>query len=425
MGMTGIQTVVEPAAAESAIQESACRLCGAALHQIFADLGMSPLANAYLKHSQLRNMEPYYPLCAYVCTSCTLVQLEEFETPAHMFGEYAYFSSYSQSWLAHAKAYTDMAIERFSLTRDCQVIELASNDGYLLQYFIEKGVPVLGIEPAANVAAAAIAKGVPTQSIFFGAETAQELAGSGYAADLLIANNVLAHVPDLHSFAEGMRIILKPAGVITVEFPHLLQLMHHCQFDTIYHEHFSYFSLLVVERLFIQHGLEVFDVEELPTHGGSLRIFAMHAGGPQSINASVERLREREAALNSLDAYRRFPAQVNRAKLDIVQFFLDTHRVGKTVAGYGAPAKGNTLLNYCGIKADLLPFTVDRNPHKQGSYLPGTRIPVKGVEAIEEARPDYIFILPWNLKEEIANQLSFVRKWGAQFVVPIPSIQIF
>lgn len=413
LGMTGVQA-------------STCRLCGAPLHEIFADLGMSPLANAYLKRSQLRDMEPYYPLCAYVCTHCTLVQLEEFETPAHIFGDYAYFSSYSQSWLEHARSYTEMAVGRLSLGSHHQVVELASNDGYLLQYFIEKGIPVLGIEPAGNVAAAAIEKGVPTRSIFFGAETARELVSEGCAADLLIANNVLAHVPDLHSFVEGMRIILKPDGVITVEFPHLLQLMQHCQFDTIYHEHFSYFSLRVVARLFAQHGLAVFDVEELPTHGGSLRIFARHAGNGSQRSASLDRLREREdGMLNGLDAYKRFAGQVAKARLDVLQFFLDARRAGKTVAGYGAPAKGNTLLNYCGIKTDLLPFTVDRNPHKQGSYLPGTRIPIQGPEAIEAARPDYVFILPWNLKEEISNQLAYIRQWGGRFVVPIPSLEIF
>jgi 2-polyprenyl-3-methyl-5-hydroxy-6-metoxy-1,4-benzoquinol methylase len=425
--MTEIQTLDEPLAS-AAPAESPCRLCATPLTEIFADLGMSPLANAYLKRSQLHNMEPFYPLRAHVCAACKLVQVEEFEEPSKIFGDYAYFSSYSTSWLEHARRYTDQMTARFDLGAGSQVLEVASNDGYLLQYFVEKNIPVLGIEPAANVAAAAIKKGVPTRSFFFGAATARDLVKEGYSADLLIANNVLAHVPDLHSFVAGIKIALKPAGVITVEFPHLLQLMRHTQFDTIYHEHFCYFSLLVIERLFARHALAVFDVEELATHGGSLRIFGKHSGdASKPVTASVHKLREQEAAarLDQLDSYRHFSGQVKQAKLDILQFFLDTRRAGKTIAGYGAPAKGNTLLNYCGIKTDLLPFTVDLNPHKQGSFLPGTHIPIEAPEAICKMRPDYVFILPWNLKQEIANQLSYIREWGGKFVVAIPSIEIF
>jgi SAM-dependent methyltransferase len=356
------------------------------------------------------------------------VQVEAFGEPSKIFGDYAYFSSYSTTWLAHARCYADRMTERFQLGTGNQVIEIASNDGYLLQYFVEKKIPALGIEPALNVAAAAIEKGVPTRSFFFGDATARELVKQGYAADLLIANNVLAHVPDIHSFVAGLKIALKPAGVITVEFPHLLQLMRHTQFDTIYHEHFCYFSLLVIERLFARHGLTVFDVETLETHGGSLRIFGKHSGdASKAVTDRVRGLREQEedAGLDQLDAYQQFSGQVKRSKLDILRFFLDTRGAGKIIAGYGAPAKGNTLLNYCGIKTDLLPFTVDLNPHKQGSFLPGTRIPIEGPEAIRKARPDYVFILPWNLKEEIAKQLAYIREWGGRFMVAIPSVEIF
>jgi SAM-dependent methyltransferase len=416
------------AAVEITVPESTCRLCSAPLTEIFADLGMSPLANAYIARSQLRSMEPFYPLRAQVCTECKLVQVEEFEEPAKIFGDYAYFSSYSTTWLEHARRYTDEITARLQLGRNSQIIEIASNDGYLLQYFVKRNIPALGIEPAANVAAAAIEKGVPTRSVFFGAATARDLVNEGYSADLLISNNVLAHVPDLHSFVEGMKIVLKPAGVITVEFPHLLQLMRHTQFDTIYHEHFCYFSLLVIERLFARHGLAVFDVEELPTHGGSLRIFGKHSGDtskPVSSRVGQLRRQELDARLYELDSYRHFAGQVKQAKLNILQFFIDARRAGKTIAGYGAPAKGNTLLNYCGIKPDLLPFTVDLNPHKQGSYLPGTHIPIENPQAIQRARPDYVFILPWNLKAEIASQLAYIREWGGKFVVAIPSIEVF
>jgi 2-polyprenyl-3-methyl-5-hydroxy-6-metoxy-1,4-benzoquinol methylase len=402
--------------------QPACRSCSTSLTEVFADLGVSPLANSYLREDQLSNMEPHYPLKAWVCGSCMLVQLEEFETPAGIFSDYAYFSSFSTSWLAHAERYVHDMIARFGFDSKSQVIEIASNDGYLLQYFQAAGVPVLGIEPAANVAQAAIAKGIPSRTIFFGRDTARDL-----KADLLIGNNVYAHVPDLHSFTAGLKIALNPDGIITLEFPHLLRLMDEAQFDTIYHEHFSYLSLLTVQKIFAHHGLTIFDVEELPTHGGSLRIFGRHAENTtHKTTPRVEAVlaKERAAGLDRLDAYRHFAEKVKRVKCDVLQFLIGARRAGKTVVGYGAPAKGNTLLNYCGIGPELLSFTVDRSPHKQGHYLPGTRIPIYNPEAIEQARPDYVLILPWNLKDEITEQMKAIRTWGGRFVVAIPSLEI-
>ena len=402
--------------------QPACRFCSSPLNEVFADLGVSPLANSYLREEQLSNMEPHYPLKAWVCGSCMLVQLEEFESPAGIFSDYAYFSSFSTSWLAHAERYVQDMMTRFGFDSRSQVIEIASNDGYLLQYFHAAGVPVLGIEPAANVAQAAIAKGIPSRSVFFGRDTAREL-----EADLLIGNNVYAHVPDLHSFTEGLKIALKPDGLITLEFPHLLRLMDEAQFDTIYHEHFSYLSLMTVQKVFARHGLTVFDVEELPTHGGSLRIYGQHAENTKrEVTSRVEALlaQERAAGLDHLDAYRSFAEKVKRVKCDVLQFLINARREGKTVAGYGAPAKGNTLLNYCGIGPELVSFTVDRSPHKQGHYLPGTRIPIRGPEAIGQARPDYVLILPWNLKDEITEQMKEIRSWGGRFVVAIPSLEV-
>jgi 2-polyprenyl-3-methyl-5-hydroxy-6-metoxy-1,4-benzoquinol methylase len=402
--------------------QPACRFCSSPLTEVFADLGVSPLANSYLREDQLSNMEPHYPLKAWVCGSCMLVQLEEFETPAGIFSDYAYFSSFSTSWLAHAERYVQNMIARFGFDSKSQVIEIASNDGYLLQYFQAAGVPVLGIEPAANVAQAAIAKGIPSRTVFFGRATARDL-----KADLLIGNNVYAHVPDLHSFTEGLKIALNPDGVITLEFPHLLRLMDEAQFDTIYHEHFSYLSLLTVQKIFAHHDLTIFDVEELSTHGGSLRIFGRHAENTTHETTSrVEAVltQERAAGLDRLDAYLSFAEKVKRVKCDVLQFLIDARREGKTVAGYGAPAKGNTLLNYCGIGSELLSFTVDRSPHKQGHYLPGTRIPIYKPEVIEQARPDYVLILPWNLKDEITEQMNAIRTWGGRFVVAIPSLEV-
>ena len=399
---------------------ASCRFCSAALTEVFADLGVSPLANSYLREDQLAKMEPFFPLKAWVCGSCMLVQLEEYETPAGIFSDYAYFSSFSTSWLAHAERYVAKMIGRFGLNERSQVVEIASNDGYLLQYFVRAGVPVLGIEPAANVAGAAVAKGIPTRNVFFGRDTARDI-----QADLLIGNNVYAHVPDLHSFTEGLKIGLKPDGVITLEFPHLLRLMDEAQFDTIYHEHFSYFSLLTVRQVFAHHGLDVFDVEELPTHGGSLRVFGCHAGA-RATETAVEALihRERSAGLDKIDGYRDFARKVERVKFDLLEFLIAARRRGELVAGYGAPAKGNTLLNYCGAGPELLPFTVDRSPHKQGQYLPGTRSPIRAPEAILEAEPAYVLILPWNLRDEITEQMSAIREWGGRFVVAVPSLQV-
>ena len=405
----------------------ACRFCATPLRDSFCDLGLSPLSNSYLAAAQLQRMEPFYPLHAYVCSQCFLVQLQEFETPQRIFSDYAYFSSYSDSWLAHAKQYTDTMVGRFRFGAQSQVIELASNDGYLLQYFKEKGIPVLGVEPAVNVAEVALERGIPTRVQFFGVATAEELAREGLCADLLLGNNVLAHVPDINDFVAGMRIALKPGGVITMEFPHLLRLMQQNEFDTIYHEHFSYLSFTTVDAIFAAHGLALFDVEELATHGGSLRIYARHAqGDSRPIGARVAELKAREATagLTSLAAYAAFAEQVCETKRALLHFLIEAKRAGKSIVGYGAPAKGNTLLNYCGIRQDFIDYTVDRSPHKQGRFLPGSRIPVYAPGKLRETRPDYVLILPWNLKEEIVGQMAHIREWGGRFVVPIPRVEV-
>lgn len=407
--------------------QGCCRFCQTPLRHVFVDLGMSPLSNTYLTPDRLHRMEPFYPLHAFVCEACFLVQLEEFETPEQIFSDYAYFSSYSDLWLSHARAYAQTMTERFGLDSRNRVVEVASNDGYLLQYFKDCGIPVLGIEPAANVAAVAVGKGVPTLVKFFGAATAAELAAKGQQADLLVGNNVLAHVPDLNDFVAGLKVLLKPHGVITMEFPHLLRLMLENQFDTIYHEHFSYFSFLTVEKVFARHGLTLFDVDELPTHGGSLRIYARHAeDGSKPDGERMEDLkrRERGAGLERLETYAGFAEQVKETKRNLLEFLIAVKRAGKTVAGYGAPAKGNTLLNYCGIRTDFLDYTVDRSPHKQGKFLPGTHIPVFHPDHIRETRPDYLLILPWNIKDEVMEQMAFVREWGGRFVVPIPKVEV-
>jgi 2-polyprenyl-3-methyl-5-hydroxy-6-metoxy-1,4-benzoquinol methylase len=406
---------------------AACRSCGTTLEHSFADLGMSPLANSYVSPDKANAMEPFYPLHAYVCTQCWLVQLQMYETGEHIFSDYAYFSSFSDSWLAHAKAYTEKMRSRFGLGAGSQVIELASNDGYLLQYFKAAGVPVLGVEPARNVADEAIKKGIPTVVKFFGEQTARELAAQGKTADLLLGNNVLAHVPGLNDFVKGMKIVLKPTGVITMEFPHLQKLVDECQFDTIYHEHFSYFSFITVEQVFAKHGITLFDVEELPTHGGSLRIYGRHSDdNTKPVGERVVALRERERRLGyaGLELYRSFAQKVMATKRDILEFMIKVKRDCKTVVGYGAPAKGNTLLNYCGVRSDMIDYTVDRSPHKQGHFLPGTRIPIYGPEKIRETKPDYLVILPWNLKDEIMNQMAHIRDWGGRFVVFIPEVKV-
>ena len=388
---------------------------------------MSPLCESYRSADQLNQMEPFYPLHVYVCERCFLVQLQEYVSPEKVFTEYAYFSSYSDSWLQHAKSYTDLMVERFSIGAQSQVVELASNDGYLLQYFVERGIPVLGIEPAANVAQAAIKKGIPTVVKFFGTKTALELSAMRGKADLLLGNNVLAHVPNLNDFVAGMKILLKPEGLITMEFPHLMRLMEENQFDTIYHEHFSYFSFATVEKVFAAHGLTIFDVEELPTHGGSLRIYARHSENiEEPVTGRVIDLKAREetAGFMRLKTYLSFAKKVEETKRNVLNFLIKAKREGKSIAGYGAPGKGNTLLNYCGIRTDLIDYTVDRNPYKHGKYTPGTHIPIFHPDKISETEPDYIFILPWNLKTEIMKQLAYVREWGAQFVVPVPEVAI-
>jgi 2-polyprenyl-3-methyl-5-hydroxy-6-metoxy-1,4-benzoquinol methylase len=383
---------------------------------------VSPLANAIITEADLRRAEPFYPLCAFVCGSCYLVQLEEFEAPEAIFSDYSYFSSYSTTWLEHVERYTAYATRRFGLDRHSFVVEIASNDGYLLQYFAARGIPVLGVEPAANVASAALERGVPTEVRFFGSAVAEELATRG-RPDLVVANNVLAHVPDLNDFVEGIAILLKPGGTATLEFPHLLRLVEEEQFDTIYHEHFSYFSLLAVEHVFGRHGLVLIDVEELPTHGGSLRIFVAHDGAG---SANVEALlsRERDARLDQLETYTSFDARVRSAKRAILSFFINAKEADETIVGYGAPAKGNTLLNYCGIGRDFIDYTVDLSPHKQGSFLPGTHIPILAPDEIARTRPDLVFVLPWNLRDEIIDQMGFVREWGGKFVVRAPELQV-
>ncbi|HET8925064.1 MAG TPA: class I SAM-dependent methyltransferase [Candidatus Acidoferrum sp.] len=413
---------------QKSADHSSCRFCGTKLEHTFVDLGMSPLCESYLGASELNQMEPFYPLHVYVCGNCFLVQLQEYVTVEHIFSDYAYFSSYSDSWLAHASKYTDQMVERLGLSEKSLVAEVASNDGYLLQYFVEKQIPVLGIEPAANVATVAVQKGVPTLVKFFGTETARELADSGRKADLLLGNNVLAQVPDLNDFVTGMKILLKPAGVITMEFPHLQQLMDQNQFDTIYHEHFSYFSLTTAEKIFAAHGLTLFDVEELHTHGGSLRIYARHTEDlSKPVSGRVAELRAREESLgySKLETYSGFAEQVKETKRKLLEFLIEAKRNGKKIAGYGAPGKGNTLLNYCGIRTDFLDYTVDRNPYKQGRFLPGTHIPIFPPEHIRKTQPDFVLILPWNLKDEIVKQHAFIREWGGKFVVPIPEVKVY
>jgi SAM-dependent methyltransferase len=402
-----------------------CRFCGAVLEQSFADLGTSPLANAFLDEDDLAKPEVFYPLHAYVCGSCLLVQLAEYEPPERIFADYAYFSSYSDSWLDHAKQYAEHAVARFGLGSGSRIVEIASNDGYLLQYFRARGIPVLGVEPADTVADAAEAKGIPTLRRFFGREAAADMCAAGQTADLLIGNNVLAHVPDLNDFVAGLQVVLEPEGILTMEFPHLLRLIEEIQFDTIYHEHFSYFSLLTAERVFAAHELELFDVEELPTHGGSLRVYVRHADG-EGPGERVAALRERElaAGLEDLDTYARFAERVRAAKRDLLGFLLDAARNGETVVAYGAAAKGTTLLNYCGAGRDLVAYVIDRSPHKQGRFVPGVRLSVEPPERVVETRPSYLLLLAWNLKDEIVDQMSHVRKFGCRFVTPVPTVEI-
>ena len=432
--MTGVDAVttnsLAPAAASSSLAHPAvaasCRLCQTPLRHTFVDLGMSPLCESFLPADRLDAMEPFYPLHVLLCEHCFLVQLREYVTPEHIFTEYAYFSSYSTSWVAHAKAYCEEITARLGLGHGSLAVELASNDGYLLQHFAALGVPVLGIEPAANVAKAAEAKGVPTRVDFFGVSLAEKLVAEGRRADLIIGNNVLAQVPDLNDFVAGIAILLKPEGVVTLEFPHLERLMAENQFDTIYHEHFSYFSGLTIAHMAAKHGLKLIDIETLETHGGSLRVYLAHQASHRSPSPRVAELlaRERRLGLDDVKTYAAFASQVQRTKRELLAFLIQAKNAGKTICGYGAPGKGNTLLNYCGIGTDFLDFTVDRNPYKHGRFTPGMHIPIRPVEAIDQARPDYILILPWNLKHEIVAQMQHVAQWGARFVVPIPTVTV-
>lgn len=404
-----------------------CRFCGEALNQTFADLGVMPLANAYLATLEDTHKEQAYPLHARVCGVCRLVQVENAVPPDAIFSDYAYFSSNSRTWVDHARAYTDMARQRFALSPQSQIVEIASNDGYLLQHFVAAGIPVLGVEPAANVAEAAEAAGVPTRVAFFGRELAEQLRGEGFSADLLLGNNVLAHVPDLNDFVAGLALLLKADGVLTMEFPHLLRLIEEVQFDTIYHEHFSYFSLLTVEQVFTAHGLRLFDVEELVTHGGSLRIFACREeSSRQAGGGGLASLRDKEsrAGLNGDGIYASFQDRVGAVRDGLQSFLQSARQDGKRLAAYGAAAKGNTLLNFCGIGAGDLPYVVDVSPHKQGRYLPGSHIPIMPVEHLRDDRPDYVLILPWNLRDEIIADHGYIRDWGGRFVVAVPEIEI-
>ena len=407
-----------------------CRFCHSELNHTFVNLGMSPLSNSYIPLKDADRGQMTYPLHARVCDKCFLVQLEEFESPSNIFSDYAYFSSYSSSWLTHAKNYVDFMTLNYPINERSQVIEIASNDGYLLQYFREKNIPVLGIEPAKNVAEVARReRQIPTLSEFFGTDLAEKLRGGGTAADLLIGNNVLAHVPDINDFVEGLKIILAADGIITMEFPHLLNLIAQVQFDTIYHEHFSYLSLMTVQKIFGAHGLKIFDVQELPTHGGSLRIFACHKSCDKyKIAENVANILNKEiaAGFDKLSTYLNFTNEVHRVKFDLLACLIDLKKRGKKIAAYGAAAKGNTLLNYCGIGTEFIDFAVDKNPAKQNTLLPGSRIPVYSPDNLEGggSKPDYILILPWNLCAEIMTQLDYVRTWGAKFIVPIPEVRI-
>ncbi|MCL2713018.1 MAG: class I SAM-dependent methyltransferase [Alphaproteobacteria bacterium] len=403
-----------------------CRLCGSPLTTTFVDLGMSPLCESFLAASQIDQMEAYYPLHAMVCDDCFLVQLREYVRPQHIFSEYAYFSSYSTSWVEHARRYCEMITARLGLGPASRVYEIACNDGYLLQHFLPLGVPVVGIEPAANIAEVARARNIPVIVEFFGTRLTTQLVAEDRRADLIIGNNVLAHVPDLNDFTAGMADLLAPEGIITVEFPHLERLIAENQFDTIYHEHFSYFSLVTVDRLATRHGLRIFDVEQIPTHGGSLRVYFCREDAAHAATPAVATLLAHERALGFEDItnYTDFGAQVHSTKRALLSFLIDARERGKSVCGYGAPGKGNTLLNYCGIGPDFLDFTVDRNPYKHGRYTPGMHIPILPVEAIDEAKPDYLLILPWNLKQEIIAQMAHVAEWGCKFIVPIPRVEV-
>ena len=406
---------------------ASCRFCNTALARPFVDLGTSPLCESYVSQESFNHAEPFYPLRVFICPHCFLVQLEEFVPAEAIFSEYAYFSSYSDSWVEHARAYCADTVSELGLGPHSFVVEIASNDGYLLQHLVRAGVPALGVEPAGNVARTAIGKGVPTLVEFFGTATARRICDEHRQADLIVANNVLAQVPGLNDFVAGLRLLLKPGGVITAEFPHLVRLIEEHQFDTIYHEHFSYFSFFAIERILAAHGLAVYRVQTLSTHGGSLRVWAAHADESRAEEPSVDALRQLETdfGIDRVETYERFDERVRETKRELLAFLIEARRSGKRIAGYGAPGKGNTLLNYCGVRTDFIDFTVDRNPYKQGKFLPGTRIPIFAPERLRAARPDYVLILPWNLRDEIVRQIDYIRAWGGQFVIPIPHVSVY
>ena len=406
--------------------QHACRFCDARLSRIVIDLGMSPLSNALIEPDRAADEEHVFPLRAYVCERCWLVQVPAFESRDEIFREYSYFSSYSTTWLEHSRAYAAAAVAKLGLSQRHLVVELASNDGYLLKEFRARSIPVLGIEPARNVAREAVAAGIPTVAEFFGAALARRLVSEGRSADLIVANNVLAHVPDVNDFVAGIAALLKPGGTATLEFPHLLRMLQRAEFDTIYHEHFSYFSLRTAQRIFESHALRVDDVEELSTHGGSLRVWIRHADDDAGPSASVAAVLsdERDACLETIDAYSSLQDDAAKIKRGLIDFLQEARRAGKRVAGYGAPAKATTLLNYCGVRADLLPYTVDASPHKQGRMIPGVRVPIEPPERIFQTKPDYVLVLPWNIKDEIVDQMAGIRDWGGRFVVPIPALEI-
>lgn len=407
-----------------------CRFCSAPLAHVMCDLGLSPLANSYVKFEDISLGEKFFPLKVWVCDHCLLAQLEEFESPGAIFSDYAYFSSYSTSWVEHARRYCEMMTARFGFNASSQIVEIASNDGYLLQHFKAKGIPVLGVEPAANVAKVAREqRQIPSVVKFFGVQTARELVADGQSADLLLGNNVLAHVPDINDFVHGLKIALKPEGVITFEFPHLLQLLDQNQFDTIYHEHFSYLSFLAVEKIFAHHGLTLFDVEEIRTHGGSLRIFARHTEATSpltTITRRVAEMRQKETdfGLARMETYTEFGEKLKATKRKLLKFLIEAREAGQSVVAYGAAAKGVTLVNYCGVRDDLVDYVVDRSPYKQGHFIPGVRLPIYGPERIFETKPDWVLILPWNLRDEIVQQMIAVTEWGGRFVVPIPEVTV-
>jgi SAM-dependent methyltransferase len=422
------QTITKQTLEQAVSPAPKCQFCKTPMKHTLVDLGMSPLCESFVSAEQINQMEAFYPLHVRVCEHCFLTQLEAYVSPEHIFTEYAYFSSYADTWLKHCEAYTDLMIQRFHLNQQSQVVELASNDGYLLQYFVARNIPVLGVEPATNIAKVAIAKGIPTLNAFFGQDCARKLVREGKQADLIAANNVLAHVPDLNDFVAGIKILLKPQGVATGEIQHLMRLMESNQFDTIYHEHFCYHTFTTLEKIFAAHGMKLFDVEELSTHGGSLRIYACHADDQTQVisdRALDLKQREEKAGFTSIERYTNFEEQVRETKRKLLDFLIQAKREGKTIVGYGAPGKGNTLLNYCGIRTDFLDYTVDRNPYKHGKFLPGTHIPIYPPSKIQETKPDYVLILPWNFKDEIITQMSGIRDWGGQFVVPIPELTIY